>query len=470
MPGFFQLQNSIINRMRPSRKITSILLAIVLLAACTPDRQPAHPTVITHPDGPLYVGDQVSFEVISGTMDMNGKSVQVSEGDQPLGSAGFGGYGVGARNEAVFWWTWDTRDLQPGRYTLTFATLPDGPAWTETYILKPAASVPPPEPDAHWTSTTSVCCTIYYITGTDAARDIETLKQTVDAQAADVEQVFGADFNAPVNISFLSRTLGHGGFTTDTIYVSYLDLNYAGSTTSQVIHHEMVHLLDGQLGGEFKPTMLVEGLAVYLSGGHFKKEPILPRAAALLDLGWYVPLHTLTDDFYPQQHEVGYLEAAALVQYLVDKYGWSAFDNFYRHMQASTDGKQSDALDAALKDNFIISLDGLESEFILFLKSQTITAANRDDLRLTVRFYDTVRRYQQGLDPSAYFMTAWLPDGKTMRDRGIVTDYLRHPTGPENRLLESWLVRADKELRAGEYEQASKTLDWIERILSATGH
>lgn len=456
--------------MRLARKTLSVLLALVLLAACTPDRQPAHPTIITHPDGPLYVGDQVSFEVLPGAADMTGKSIQISEGDHPLGTAGFGPYGVGRRNEAVFWWTWNTRDLKPGRHTLTFATLPDGPSWTETYTLHPAASVPPPEPEAHWISTTSACCTIYYITGTDAARDIETLKQTVDAQAADVEQVFGAAFSAPVNISFLPRTLGHGGFATDTIYVSYLDMNYAGGDSSQVYHHEMVHLLDGQVGGGFRPTILIEGLAVYLSGGHFKKEPILPRAAALLDLGWYVPLHTLTDDFYPQQHEVGYLEAAALVQYLVDQYGWTAFDYFYRHMQAPADGKQSTALDSALKENFEITFDELEVEFVAFLKSQTVTAENRDDLRLTVRFYDTVRRYQQGLDPSAYFMTAWLPDGKTMRDRGIVADYLRHPTGPLNRLLEPMLVRADEELRAGDYARVEKMLDWIERILSASGH
>jgi hypothetical protein len=457
--------------MRPTQKFASILLALVLLAACTPDRQPAHPTVITHPDGPLYVGDQVSFEVLPGAIEVNGKSVQISEGDQPLGSAGFGAFGVGGRNEAVFWWTWDTRDLKPGRHILTFTTLPTGPSWTETYVLHPASEVPSPEPDAHWTSTTSACCTIYYVTGTDAARDIDTLKQTADAQAADVEQRFGADFNAPVNITFLPRTLGHGGFASDSIYVSYLDMNYAGSTTSQVLHHEMVHLLDGQLSGGFKPTMLIEGLAVYLSGGHFKKEPILPRAAALFDFGWYVPLRTLTDDFYPQQHEVGYLEAAALVQYLVDKYGWSAFDNFYRNMQSPAEGeRQSDVMNTALKENFNISFDELETEFIAALKAQTVTTDHRDDLRLTVRFYNTVRRYQQGLDPSAYFMTAWLPDGKTMRDRSIVADYLRHPTGPENRLLEPMLVRADKELRAGEYEQVSKTLDWIERILSVTRH
>jgi hypothetical protein len=456
--------------MKSTRKAASFLLALFLLAACLPNLQPVHPTVIAHPDGPLYVGDQVSFEILPDDMNTDGKSIQISEGDQPLGTAGFGPYGVGARTEAVFWWAWDTRELKPGRHTLSFATLPDGPAWTETYSLHPASQVPAPEPEAHWTSTTSACCTLYYITGTEAARDIETLKQTVDAQAADVEQVFDAKFSAPVSISFLPRTLGHGGFATNTIYVSYLEMNYAGGDPANVYHHEMVHLLDGQIGGGFRPTMLIEGLAVHLTGGHFKKEPILPRAAALLDPGWYVPLRTLTDDFYPQQHEVGYLEAAALVRYLIEQYGWSKFDHFYRSMQPPADGKQSTALDAALKENFNISLDGLEADFILFLHSQTVTPANREDLRLTVRFYDTVRRYQKGLDPSAYFMTAWLPDGKTMRERGIVADYLRHPTGPWNKLIETLLVRADKELRAGDYTRVEKTLEWVERILYVSGH
>ena len=450
-----------------SSPLLLVLLLAVLLAACASAQTETGYTVLTHPDGPLYAGDRISFEVLPGAAATGGLSLQVSADGTTLGASGFGPYGVGGRNEAVFWWTWDTRGLEPGRHTLTFSILPQGPSWTETYVLHPAASVPAPEPDAGWTSTTSGCCTIYYVTGTDAARDIESLKLLADEQAADVESDFGAAFPAPVTITFLPRTLGHGGFASDSIYVSYLDRNYAGSTTAQVVHHELAHIMDAQLGGGYKPSVLVEGLAVYISGGHFKEEPLLPRAAALFDLGWYIPLADLADDFYPQQHEVGYLEAGALVQYLVETYGWDAFDNFYRHLPdpATVSGADpgpaspSEALDAALREHFGVSLADLETNFTAAIRSQAVTDNVRDDLRLTVRFYDAVRRYQQGLDPSAYFLTAWLPDGKTMRDLGIVADYLRHPNGWKNRLVEPLLVRADAELRAGEYTQVEKTLD-----------
>ena len=35
-----------------------------LLAGCTPAQPAGTPQVIAHPDGPLYAGDQVSFEVL----------------------------------------------------------------------------------------------------------------------------------------------------------------------------------------------------------------------------------------------------------------------------------------------------------------------------------------------------------------------------------------------------------------------
>jgi len=110
----------------------------------------------------------------------------------------------------------------------------------------------------------------------------------------------------------------------------------------------------------------------------------------------------------------------------------------------------------------------LETGFITCLQNQPVTNAIRDDLRLTVRFYNSVRRYQQGLDPSAYFMTAWLPDYVSMRKNGIVADLLRHPDGWKNQQIESLLVRADEELRTGNYVQLEKTLDWINWLLDVT--
>jgi hypothetical protein len=212
--------------------------------------------------------------------------------------------------------------------------------------------------------------------------------------------------------------------------------------------------------------MLQEGLAVYLTGGHFKPEPLGPRAAALLDLGWYIPLTKIADEFYNQQHDIGYLEAGALVQYLVETYGWGAFNKFYRNIPVPENQAISVVMDTALRDHFGISFADLETAYLAYLKSQSVTEDVRTDLQMTVTFFDTVRRYQEALDPSAYFLTAWLPDGSVMRQRGIVADLLRHPDRWENRLFESLLIRSQKELFGGDYKDAERTLKWMNWLLN----
>jgi hypothetical protein len=260
--------------------------------------------------------------------------------------------------------------------------------------------------------------------------------------------------------------VGHGGFASNEISISYLNRNYAGNDFARVLHHEMVHILDGRLGGEMRPSILVEGLAVYLSGGHYKEEPILARAAALLQLGWFIPLKSLTDSFYTSQHEISYLEGAALVQYLVDSYGWEAFNRFYRDIHPQSSGNQSEALEAALKVHFDLSLEELEQQFKDYLAQQPVENAVRIDLQLTVAFFDTIRRYQQLLDPSAYFLTAWLPSSDLMRERGIVADYLRRPTAPWNISIERLLVKADRALKAGDYFSTDLWLAEIDHRLN----
>ncbi len=435
---------------------------------------PASPTpaagfsIRVHPDGPLYVGDLVSFEVLAPDgFDPKDKVVVLEAGGQTLGEQAFRPFGIGGRSQATFAWVWDTSGLGSGTHALTFRLRPAEFSWTETLALLPAAEVPYPEPEARWESITSDCCLIYYITGTDAQRDIETLAEMADAEAESVEARFGAQFDEKIPLTFLPRVLGHGGFASDGLYVSYLDANYAGNATRQVIHHEMVHWLDSRQGGNLRPSILVEGLAVYLSNGHFKEEPILPRAAALLEMDWYIPLRELTDAFYTSQHEIGYLQAAALVAYLVETYGWERFDAFYRDIHPAPEGTQSAALEAALQVHFGLDLDSLESAFLDFLRSQTVDDSHRADLRLTVAFYDTLRHYQQRYDPSAHFLTAWLPDIPAMRQRGIVADLLRRPREPVNLQIEKLLIAADRDLRAGEYEQAEVRLREVLALLES---
>jgi hypothetical protein len=441
----------------------------------TPQPGPVQATVLMHPDGGLYVGDQVSFEVIvfpqDKTRDSTSQVMVHGPDGSRLGSAGFGPYGLGQRQEAMLLWAWDTRGLSAGDYPLKFTLEPGGQVWTETVTLLPQEALPWPEPQAHWATAHSRCCVVNYITGTAAERDMSDLLHQADDQARDAVQRMGIEFTTPITITLLSRVLGHGGFATQEIDITYLDRNYASSDFGLVLHHEMIHILDGRLGGEYRPSLFVEGLAVYQSGGHFKPEPLMPRAAALLPsetgLGRYIPLAELADNFYLSQHEIGYLEGAALIEYMVNTWGWEGFSSFYRDIHPAKNNSQATAIDTALQQHFQLTFAELEAKFMDALRHIPVTTVLRDDLRLTVEYFDTARRYQQILDPSAYFATAWLVDAGAMRSRGIVADYLRHPARAENQALEVMLARAFADLGLGQYGQVTQTLSAVNAVLDA---
>jgi hypothetical protein len=432
----------------------------------------------THPDGGLFVGDLVSFEFISPAgFDVTNRQLQVeiqAPGAPELAPVEFRPFGIAGRMQATMVWVWDTQGIDPGSYRLTLSVVPDGPVWEEEILLRPESELPPPEPNAEWASVETNCCIIHYVTGTEAERDLAYLMEEADRQAELAVQRIGGNFEEPIIITMLPRVLGHGGFAGREISISYLDRNYAGSDFSMVLHHEMIHILDGRLGGEWRPSLFIEGVAVYLSGGHFKPEPIMPRAAALLEFpgdepedeyGWFIPLDELADDFYATQHEIGYLQAAALVGYMEERWGWEAFDTFYRSMVPPDDMTPSQAIEAALRDNFSITLDQLEEDFIEVLREELVTAEHIEDVRLTVEYYNTVRRYQQAFDQSAYFRTAWLLWNEDMRNRGIVADYLRRPKEFENLAIENLLVAANQRFVEGNYTGTQNFLEAVNAAL-----
>jgi hypothetical protein len=178
-------------------------------------------------------------------------------------------------------------------------------------------------------------------------------------------------------------------------------------------------------------------------------------------------LGPLVDDFYRAQHEIGYIQAGALVEFMVDTWGWEAFSAFYRDIRPVESGAQSAALDAALQVHFGLTLEELEIDFREMLTAQEINLEVVDDVRLTVEFFETLRRYQQILDPSAYFLTAWLPNGPLMREYGIVGDLVRHPSEIENLALETLLVAADAATDRGEYAVTIEALEAVNAVLDA---
>ncbi len=128
---------------------------------------------------------------------------------------------------------------------LSFDVQPQGYAWTESVTLLPQSAMPPAQAAAHWATTQTQCCTVFYITDTASERDLPTLTTMIDEQAQDAINKMGADFTEPITITILPRLLGHGGFTSTEISVSYLDRNYASNSWALVVHHEMIHAIDG---------------------------------------------------------------------------------------------------------------------------------------------------------------------------------------------------------------------------------
>jgi hypothetical protein len=356
-----------------------------------------------------------------------------------------------------------------GEHALHFSVQPGEITFTETVTLLPVSDLPADEAGAVWASVSSECCMTWYLTHTAAERDLPDLVDQADRVAQIASEQMGIEFSQSITITILPRLLGHGGFAADELHVSYLDRNYSMNSWDMLLHHEMVHILDRRLGGDLRPSILVEGLAVYLSGGHFKPEDLMPRAAALLPdhLNWYIPLDELTRDFYGSQHEIGYLEGGALIEYMVDRWGWEAYSSFYRDIHPQDEGGHGAAINAALLNHFGLSYSALEQDFIAALEAQADTPTWVDDVRVTVTYYDTLRRYQQLLDPSAYFRTAWLLDTKQMRRRDIVADYYRHPQQPANIALETLMIATSDDLIAARYEEADAKLAAVNTVLDA---
>jgi len=455
-------------------------------------------SVRLHPDGNLYVGDQVSLEIIiedERLLEKGRYSVRVEDDlGNRIGRGEFGRFGIGKRRQATLLWAWNTLQLQPGPHTLTFSISPNGPVWQKQVVLHSRSELSPQESNAAWATAENNCCQVHYLTGTAAERDLKDILKMADEQTRALEHLMGMTLDEPVSIVLMPRVLGHGGFTGKEISISYLDRNYAGSSPEIVLHHELVHLLDSRAPADLRPIFLVEGLAVYLTGGHFKPEPLLPRAAALLSptptcmqagqsvnpedyplsgqssgiecgLDRYIPLEQLADHFYQHQHEISYLQSGALVEYMVNTWGWDGFWDFYREIHPQANGSQSGAVNQALIDHFDISLSALEQGFRDTLQSEPRTVEMVEDVRLSVMYYDTVRRYQKMLDPSAYFEFVWLPNQVQMRQDGIVADLLRRPSTPENIALESLLVAADDYLESGDVARARQTLQAVNAML-----
>ncbi len=434
--------------------------------------------ILIHPDNSIYSGDVVSIEAIvhdGAKMSLKGFSVDLYIDSKLISRERASGHGIGQRLEASFEWAWRTTGLG-GAHTIQIVVDPDDKikigdedstnnTASITVSIQPRSDLPFNELNAKWIKTESECCIFNYIANSPAARDIESIKSQTNDSVAFVESRLGRKRNTKLVFNFIDRVLGHGGFAGDTITITYMDRDYPAGSFANVVRHETAHILGRSLGKE-RPIIIEEGFATYITGGHFKPEPFAPRVAGLVALDRYIPLAQLADNFYPAQHEIGYLESAGFIEYLVTTHGWEKFVTLLGAFQQTRN--DSAMLDAGLRFTYNIKLSEIESDYLTYLKTQTDPRWTRD-IENTIRYYDTVRLYQKKFDPSAYYLTAWIPDiDRAVRD-GITADYQRHPLTPRHIAIETMLIEADRGIDSGDYGLAEQYLNALTKVLAADG-
>lgn len=409
-----------------------------------------------------YAGDRISVDVDpSLPADMRASVpddtlVTLTLADRQVFTATVSPVGLADEPQARFYWVADL-PATDGEALTTWVTvtlsLPpsvDDPNLDNNTVvlavpLQPRTALLPPEPQAQWTVTETTGFRIHYITGSAAERDLAAILSEAQAAYTTVTTQLGAN-EAQVDIYLLDRVVGQGGYaSSDWVAVSYVDRKYSPVGLGSVLRHELTHRLDGAIGCEDAPSLMREGLAVALAGGHYRPEPLRAKAAALLSTTRYVPLARLLEDFYTHQHEVAYLEAAALVRYVVDVHGWPGLTSACRASSSASDG-ETERFQAAVASLGFEDLAEMEAAWQAWLAASPDAAFDPDLLALELHLMDTMRRYQAAYDPPAHFIEGILFSPAEGARQGIVADFVRSPRDSEPVALELVLAMAQETL------------------------
>lgn len=451
--------------------------------------QPSLPTDISispedlqlFPVPDIFSGDKVTFQVmpsIPAEIAVNNVSVDIYVDDQLISSDTLESRNWAGRAEGIYEWQWDTTG-HPGDHIIRIVLdagdlIKEGDEndnnneITVPITIRKAGERPLAERDEAWITAETDCCKIHALTNTAAYRDLPKLLDMTETAVAQAAIRIREEPDQKLDVYFIDRTIGNGGYAGDEIVATYVDRAYAGGNLHELLVHEAVHVLDRQFAPQ-RLKFLAEGLAVWASGGHYKAEDLNARMAALIDLGLYIPLEDLLDDFYLIQHETGYLEAGGFVSYLVDAYGYELFRDFYSATSAADAPTLYQVLDLNLQKVYGKTLPQMEAEWLQSLRALPSDPQQNADLRTSIRYYEAMRSYQNQYDPTSFFLTAWLPHPQEVLQEGNPADLRRHPQSPINITLEVMFRTAEAAMLSGDYNRSNIILDSIDRILNENG-
>jgi len=332
-----------------------------------------------------------------------------------------------------------------------------------------ATPVPEPAPlDFTWAVSESPAYQFAYVPGSAAERDLAQIRRLADAGVARAGAALEIEPAGQVRVYLVPRVFWQGGATygEKVMLISYLDRNYTAVEPWSYFSHEGTHALAQDLlqpKEEGGPTgLLVEGLALWATSGHYRLDPLDAWAAVLAASDDYIPLSDLrTGPFYQFQHETSYLEAGSFVKFLIERYGWARFKELYG---LETGKEEQDEL--LVQRLYGQSYADLEAAWLAYLDGLEPTAEQASLWRFRVRFFDLMRRYQTELDADARILPDRTPPEWTSDTLKI---FLHSAEAPLNLILETAFIAAQERVTNGDLAAGAALLDDIEAALDGGG-
>jgi hypothetical protein len=360
-----------------------------------------------------------------------------------------------------WWWVCDTT----GESVRAGGTVALGPA-LQTLVVTP--TLEPPPIDFAWTVSTTQHFEFHYLPDSAAERDLVQIGALAEEALARTSSVLQVEFDGQMNVYLVPRVFWQGGATYgDKVQlISYLDRNYTSAEPWSYFTHEGTHalaqdLIEQKAEGGGPDGVLVEGLAVWATGGHYRQEPIDAWAAVIAASSDYIPLADLrAGPFYDFQHEISYLEAGSFVKYLIERYGLDSFKELYG--LATGDPTHDDELVQQLYGR---SYAQLESDWLEKLSRLSPSPEQAEAWQLEIRSFDLMRRYETELDPDARILPAKPPTEWTTDTLQI---FLHRSGEPANVALETALIASQDQLQSGDLDDASALLDDVEAALDSS--
>lgn len=424
---------------------------------------------------PLVRGDRVTFDVVPALPAEVGNDVEVSIA-LPSGATlteQVYPQGFDQQERARFYWAWDTAGLSGTQIvTLTLELPPDvsDPDPTNNTLglpveIRPRTALVPPEPGVRWAVTQTTGFRLHYLAGSAAARDLPEILKVAALAGTAVSSQLQVQELLPLDVYLLDRVLGQGGYATSGwVAISYVDRAYAPADLGILLEHELTHRLDGAIGCDEAPDLLVEGLAVMVAGGHYWPASLPRKAAILPGSDVYVPLARLAEDFYLHQHEVAYLEAGALVVYVREALGMEGVVSLCR-AASTAEGSDGERLSTAFAEIGLGDLAAVERDWLRWLGALHPTDVEAQALEVEIRYLETMRAYQVRYDRVANFRHGVLFSPVAAAEQNITADFVRDPDAPDAIALELLLQLAKEALRRQNPARTGSLLDIVEDAL-----